>query len=87
MELSPTFSSFYHAPPLEEGWLCQGLPLPARGPGHPLPPPNPTGSHHHLLEAVPFSSGAPEVLSQGIQELAQLLRAHGHFLSDQLQVL
>lgn len=41
----------------------------------------------HSLEAVPGSSGAPQVLPQRVHKLAQLLRAHGHLLPDQLQVL
>lgn len=48
------------------------------------PPPRPAA---YSLEAVPGSGGAPQVLTQGVQELDQLLRAHGHLLPDQLQML
>lgn len=58
-------------------WGLWRLPLPTK----------PRQEALYLLEAVPFFSSAPKVLSQGIQELAQLLRAHGHLLPDQLQVL
>lgn len=58
-------------------WRLWRLPLPTK----------PQQEALYLLEAVPFFSSAPEVLSQGIQELAQLLRAHSHLLPDQLQVL
>lgn len=41
----------------------------------------------YALEAVPRSGRAPQVLAQGIHEVAQLLWAHGHLLPDQLQML
>ena len=48
------------------------------------PGPRPTA---YSLEAVPGPSGAPHILAQRVQEVAQLLGAHGHLLPDQLQVL
>lgn len=45
------------------------------------------GPEAYSLEAVPGPRGPPQVLSQGVQELAQLLGAHSHLLPDQLQVL
>ena len=41
----------------------------------------------YSLEAVPGPSGAPHILAQRVQEVTQLLGAHGHLLPDQLQVL
>ena len=50
----------------------------------PRPGPRPAANS---LEAVPGPSGTPHVLAQRVQEVTQLLRAHGHLLPDQLQVL
>lgn len=52
-----------------------------------LPAITPPSPEAYSLEAVPGSSSAPQVLSQGIQELTQLLRVHNHLLPDQLQML
>lgn len=74
--------------PLGKGWLCHVLPWQPETLVSPISSTkSPQQAALYLLEAVPFFSGAPEVLSQGIQELTQLLGAHSHFLPDQLQVL